>query len=69
MHEWNSYVGKMSKRRHSELTESIESTKVTKRPGRQSICLISQSKYIVMNVRMFFEEEKRTGKLKKYDKI
>ena len=52
----NCFVGEMSKRRHPEPTGSVQSTKVAKRPGRQGIRLTSQSKYIVMNVRKFFEE-------------
>ena len=54
----------MSKRKHPEPNESLQSAKVAKRPGQQGICLTFQSKYIVMNVRKFFEEEKRTGKFK-----
>ena len=55
------FVGKMSKRKCPEPTESLQSTKVAKRPGRQGIHLTSQAKYIVIIVRKFFEEEKRTG--------
>ena len=65
----NCFVGEMSKRRYPEPTGSIQSTKVTKRPGRQGIRLTSQSKYIVMNVRKFFEEEKRTGKSKLRERV
>ena len=67
----NCFVGEMSKRRHPEPTGSVQSTKVAKRPGRQGIHvrLTSQSKYIVMNVRKFFEEEKRTGKSKLRERV
>ena len=60
----NCFVGEMSKRRHPESTGSVKSTKVAQRPGWHGIRLTSQSKYIVMNVRKFFEEEKRTWKSK-----
>ena len=43
----------MSKRKHPEPTESLQSTKVSKWPGRQGIHLTSQAKYIVINVRKF----------------
>ena len=65
----NCFVGEMSKRWHPEPNGSVQSTKVAKRPGRQGIRLTSQSKYIVMNVRKFFEEEKRTGKSKLRERV
>ena len=51
----------MSKRKSSD-SAGIQS-KIGKRP-RQGVHLICQSKYIVMSVKKFFEEEKRTGKSK-----
>ena len=55
------FIGEMNKRKCPEHTESFQSTKVAKRPGCQGICLTSQAKYIVINVRKFFEEEGRIG--------
>ena len=50
------------KKRPQSSTSSDEPThKIAKRPGR-GVRLTSQSKYIVENVREFFETEKRTGK-------
>ena len=65
----NCFVGEMSKQRHRDPTGSVQSTKFAKRPGQRGTHLTSQSKYIVMNVRKFFEEEKRTGKSKFRERV
>ena len=60
--------GKRSRSSIPSTSESTVAQKVAKKPGR-GIRLTSQTKYIIENVRRFFEEEKKTKRSTLRDRV